>query len=226
MLKTEHYFIQMDSREAAMVNRSPQSLVTTISVQVRLHQLKNDSIQMPKVIYIDVSMISYLKIFTLAPELRGVRYKLSAAINNGTVWVDRNYKFSNMPAYLEGTLLFQVPHKAIRQGTIIEFLSHQASTIYLAHEGVRNGGFKSSLPKYGWKLVTNHAQLRTGCCNLRYIWKKVVTNDDLTTISLPATTTSETVHCIFVQSMYTRTQIAKLIFTNFIGRKNYIHVST
>ena len=143
--------------------------------------------------------------FTSAPELRGVRYKLSAAINNGTVWVDRNYKFSNMPAYLEGTLLFQVPHKAIRQGTIIEFLSHQPSTIYLAHEAVRNGGFKTSLPKYGWNLVTNHARLRTGCCNLRYIWKKVVTNDDLSTISLPATTTSETVHCIFVQSMYTRT---------------------
>ena len=164
-------------------------------------------------VYIDVSMISYLTNFTSAPELRGVRYKLSAAINNGTVWVDRNYKFSNMPAYLEGTLLFQVPHKAIRQGTIIEFLSHQPSTIYLAHEGVRNGGFKTSLPKYGWKLVTNHAQLRTGCCNLRYIWKKVVTNDDLTTISLPATTTSETVHCIFVQSMYTRIWISKLIFT-------------
>ena len=169
-------------------------------------------------------MISYLTNFTSAPELRGVRYKLSAAINNGTVWVDRNYKFSNMPAYLEGTLLFQVPHKAIRQGTIIEFLSHQPSTIYLAHEAVRNGGFKTSLPKYGWKLVTNHAQLRTGCCNLRYIWKKVVTNDDLTTISLPATTTSETVHCIFVQSMYTRILIVKLIFTNIII--NYILVST
>ena len=168
-------------------------------------------------------MISYFTNFTIAPELRGVRYKLSAAINNGTVWVDRNYKFSNMPAYLEGTLLFQVPHKAIRQGTIIEFLSHQPSTIYLAHEAVRNGGFKTSLPKYGWKLVTNHAKLRTGCCNLRYIWKKVVTNDDLTTLSLPATTTSETVHCIFVQSMYTRIRIVKLIFTNIM---NYILVST
>ena len=67
----------------------------------------------------------------LAPELKGIRYKLSAAVNNGTVWVDRNYKFSNLPDYLEGTLLFQIPHKAIRQGTVTEILVHQPSTLYL-----------------------------------------------------------------------------------------------
>ena len=129
---------------------------------------------------------------------------MSAAVNNSTVWVDRNYKFSNLPDYLEGTLLFQVPYKAIRQGTVTEILVHQPSTLYLGHELSRNGGFQKTLPKFGWELVTNEAGIKTGGGNLDYIWKKVVSNDSLTTISLPETTTSETTHCIFVQSNYTK----------------------
>ena len=136
----------------------------------------------------------------LAPELRGLRYRLSAAVNNGTVWLDRNYKFSNLPSYLEGTLLFQVPHKAIHQGTVTEILVHQPSTIYVAHEETRSGGFHKTLPKTGWTLVTDNAQVGTGQTFMKYIWKKVVSNDSLTVLRLPATTTSETVHCIFAQS--------------------------
>ena len=121
-------------------------------------------------------------------------------MNNGTVWVDRNYKFSNLPDYLEGTLLFQLPYKAIRQGTVTEILVHQPSTLYLGHESNRNGGFPKTLPKYGWELVTSNAGIKTGGGGLDYIWKKVVSNDSLTTISLPDTKTSETTHCLFVQS--------------------------
>ena len=132
--------------------------------------------------------------------MKGIRYKLSAAVNNGTVWVDRNYKFSNLPDYLEGTLLFQLPYKAIRQGQVTEILVHQPSTLYLGHDSSRNGGFQKTLPNNGWELVANNAGIKTGGGNLDFIWKKLVPNDSLTRISLPETTTSETTHCIFVQS--------------------------
>ena len=134
--------------------------------------------------------------------MKGIRYKLSAAVNNGTVWVDRNYKFSNLPDYLEGTLLFQLPYKAIRQGQVTEILVHQPSTLYLGHDSNRNGGFQKTLPNNGWELVVNNAGIKTGGGNLDFIWKKVVPNDSLTRISLPETTTSETTHCIFVQSKF------------------------
>ena len=95
-----------------------------------------------------------------------------------------------------------MPHKAIHQGTVTEILVHQPSTIYVAHEEARSGGFHKTLPKIGWTLVTDNAQVGTGqpLDKLKYIWKKVVSNDSLTVLSLPATTTSETVHCIFAQS--------------------------
>ena len=134
-----------------------------------------------------------------APELKGVNYKTSVANNGNLVWMDRDYKFSMLPDYLKDTVLFQVPHKSIRRGTVIELIVHQPSTIYIGHEGSRSGGFTTSLLSAGWELITNKSPLRTGCCTLSNIWKKVVTNSGLTTISLPATTTGETVHSIFVR---------------------------
>ena len=134
-----------------------------------------------------------------APELKGVKYKISVANNGNLVWMDRHYKFSMLPDYLKDTVLFQVPHKSISRGTIIELLVYQPSTIYIGHEGSRSGGFTTSLLSAGWELVTNKSPLRTGCCTLSNIWKKVVTSSGLTTISLPATTTGGTVHSIFVR---------------------------
>ena len=98
--------------------------------------------------------------------------------------------------------MFQLPYKAIRQGTVTEILVHQPSTLYLGHESRRNGGFPETLPNYGWELVTSNAGIKTGGGDLDYIWKKVVSNDSLTTISLPDTKTSETTHCLFVQSKF------------------------
>ena len=144
-------------------------------------------------------------IFTEA-QLDGVSYETSTAENDGIVWNDRGYKFSNLPSYLIGTLLFQVPHYGVSRGTVIKILVYNPSTIYIAHEDAcnihaqcRSGGFESSLTKSGWTLVTENGGVSTGCCTFKYIWKKVVSNDGPTTITLPGTTTGATVHSIFIR---------------------------
>ena len=136
-------------------------------------------------------------------RLSGVSYEISTAENGGNIWNDRSYKFSNLPSYLVGALLFQVPHKSIPKGTIIQITLHNPSTIYIAHEEDtlhnRSGGFQNSLTNSGWTLENNNAQISTGCCTFKYVWKKFVPANGPTSITLPETTTSETVHSIFVK---------------------------
>ena len=75
------------------------------------------------------------------------------------------------------------------------------STIYIAHEhGARSGGFQTSLNNSGgWTLVNTKSELKTGCCPLEYVWKNVVAANGKTIVTLPETTTKETVHSIFVR---------------------------
>ena len=92
----------------------------------------------------------------------------------------------------------------------IEIVLDRPSTIYVAHEQIRNGGFDTSLLNTGWTLVTDNATVilktedkseakDTGCCTYQYIWKMYVSNSGRTIVTLPETTTSETVHSLFVQ---------------------------
>ena len=134
------------------------------------------------------------------PEIRGVSYELSTAFNYGIIWIDRNYQFTNLPSFLVGANVFQVPHREIPLGTVIEILIYTPSIVYIAREKSRSGGFESSLPDDGWILVTDQGVVGS---NLGFhytnIWKKEVSSYGLTTLSLPATTTRELVHSIFVQ---------------------------
>ena len=115
----------------------------------------------------------------------------------------------------------------------MEIVVDRPSTIYVAHEQIRNGGFDISLLNTGWILVTDNATLllrkdanyasvdtgcivvpcfcsvrngvkscSTNCCTYKYIWKMVVSKSGRTVVTLPETTTSETVLHIFVQSIF------------------------
>jgi hypothetical protein len=138
-------------------------------------------------------------------QLDGVSYEISKAENGETVWNDRDRRFSNLPSYLVGTSLFKVPHKLIPQGTVIKITVQNPSTIYIAHEDEangRSGGFENSLANSGWTLVNDNAGMSAGKSwkpNFKYVWKKVVSTNGPTTVTLPGTTTSETVHSIFVR---------------------------
>ena len=159
------------------------------------------------------------------PSLRGVNYKLSTAANDDIIWIDREYKFSNLPSFVNGATLFQVPHKSIPLGTVIEILVYNPSTIYIAHEGsARSGGFQSTLPDEGWILVTNQGTTRfTVQGTFQYIWKKHVTKIGLNTLSLPATTTSELVHSIFVQGNKLQFQLNSVIYKSNTWYKYVYH---
>ena len=101
------------------------------------------------------------------PHLEGLSYNIATAEIDGIIWNDRGYMFSpNLPSYLIGTTLFQIPHKAIPMGTTTEIFLCNPSTIYIANEAHdrnagRDGGFDESLPGNGWTLVDDSAEVRT-----------------------------------------------------------------
>ena len=142
------------------------------------------------------------------PHLSGVSYNVATTENNGIIWNNRGYTFSsNLPSYLIGTTLLQVPAKEIPIGTIINICVDNPSTIYIANEphdkyggrlGVpRDGGFDESLPANGWTLVSDSVEIRTDF--FCHVWSKVVSHEGPATITLPETTTQETVHVIFIR---------------------------
>ena len=139
-------------------------------------------------------------IFTEVYQLDGVSYYISTAENDGIVWNDREYWFRDLPSYLVGALLFQVPHK-VSKGTVIKITVQTPSTIYIAHEeGNRSGGFENSLTNSGWTLENDNAEFKyKGQKTFKYVWKMFVSANGPTTITLPGTTTEETTISIFVR---------------------------
>ena len=134
--------------------------------------------------------------------LAGVSYEISTAENDGIIWNNRDYKFSNLPSYLVGTLLFEVPHK-ISKDKVIDISVPNTSIIYLVHEeGSRSGGFENSLTNsLEWALEDDNAEIGAGSTTFKYVWKNYVLANGRTTIILPATTTNEAVLSIFVRGI-------------------------
>ena len=105
-----------------------------------------------------------------------------------------------MPSYLEGSLLFQLPYKGLSVGTEIDILVYKPSIIYIAYEDSTSGSYGRSLEYDGWSLVTNQGGTNTECCTLTYVWRKYVTLDSLTTISIPKILKTEFVFSLFAQT--------------------------
>ena len=135
----------------------------------------------------------------LLPGLKGSYYQLSTASNGALVWIGESFKFSNLPSFLEQSILYQLEYKSVTKGIVIDILVYKKSIIYLAYEATRSGRFESSLRREGWSLVTDESKLSTGCCSLNYIWENDITYDGLTTISLPEIPQEGFVFLIFVQ---------------------------
>ena len=105
------------------------------------------------------------------------------------LWNDRHtYKISSLPSFLQSSdcVLFQGPHKAISQGTVITVSTTAASTIYVAVDNVKDGGFTVALPNMDWITETEVLKYRA---TVYRILSKTISPGSITT-TLPATTTT------------------------------------
>ena len=55
-----------------------------------------------------------------------------------TLWNDSDHTIKKLPAYLEGSILFQLPKKYILKGTSLKMKCPINSDIYIAYKGERN----------------------------------------------------------------------------------------
>ena len=113
-----------------------------------------------------------------------------------TLWHDRTYTITAVPDFmLEGHFIEQ-PHKNVPRGSVISIVLRRACTIYMAVEsGGRDGGFPTSLTAAGW--VRQGGELAVAGTNpLDEIFSFDV--DFAQTITLPATTTHQTVASIVI----------------------------
>ena len=133
------------------------------------------------------------------PELKGLSYQLTSASNGGLIWVDQSYTFSNLPTYLDGSVLFQLEYRAITQGKKVEVQVYKQSVIYIAYEASNVGNFEKRLERDGWILVTEVGEISTGCCTLTYVWKKVLTTTTVTIITLPEIPADDFILVIFIR---------------------------
>ena len=114
------------------------------------------------------------------------------------VWHDRNYVFTSIPSYLQGADFLQQPHKSVRKGSRISVRVNGDATIFVIVEnGGRDGGMVQRLPRMGWKL-------RPGVLHISGYWLadqiKIYSLDvgSSSVVTLPPTTTGQTVMCIAV----------------------------
>ena len=123
------------------------------------------------------------------------------------VWNNRNAVIKELPDFLKGAMLFQLPYKDIQRGTIFSITACEQSDVVIAHEDAkvngRNGWSEDTLRIdgiRGWQpcpapvltIVSNN----TPFCTLPKIWSRGLQKGQ--TMELPEVETSETVAAIFV----------------------------
>ena len=135
----------------------------------------------------------------------GFPVKKIVAMKKGVkLWHDRDYTITNFPAFMEGGHYIEQAHKSIKKGSAATIKTMAKSKIYVAVEtGGRDGGFRKSLPKAGWKLEkgsvaasADRPDPNNTCCTLKAIYS--YGTDKSATVKLPATATDETVMVIVV----------------------------
>ena len=109
---------------------------------------------------------------------------------------DRTYKIKAFPAYLNDAFFIQVPHKSIAQGSAITIITSGTTTVYVGFEYPGDsGGFEQSLQDSGWNK--EEGQILTTDRTMREIYS--MNANGATSISLPATTTGNTVMLIMTK---------------------------
>ena len=138
--------------------------------------------------------------FVDLPSVSGIAATRVDANIGVEVWNDRAYPIAELPFFLEGSQLFQTPHKTIASGTEIKVENVQQSFVYIALEigEGRDGGLLETLPEQGWTLMTGEV-IWTGALGdperLASIWGKTMPPD--TGLSF-TTTKGPLTHGIFV----------------------------
>ena len=108
---------------------------------------------------------------------------------------DRTYEITTFPAYLNDAFFIQVPHKEIPQGTFITITIRGTTTIYVGFDPSDSGGFEQSLSLAGFSKEVG--QISTTVRNLKEIYS--INVNTATSITLPVTTTSQTVMLILAK---------------------------
>ena len=133
--------------------------------------------------------------------------KIDSVHLTNRIWNNRNATINELPEFLKGAILFQLPYKDIQKGTIFSVTTCEQSDIVIAHEDAkvngRNGWSEETLRIdgiRGWQpcpgpvltIVSNN----TPFCTLTKLWSIRAQQGD--TIHLPEVETSETVAAVFV----------------------------
>lgn len=89
----------------------------------------------------------------LGPSVTGIPRKIPIefAKKEGNIWSNNNDTIKELPDFLEGTILFQLPFKAIPAGSSLSIVSDEWSDIFIAHEEKEGEEiFEKNLTKLRW----------------------------------------------------------------------------
>ena len=108
------------------------------------------------------------------------------------LWSDLPYTISQLPSFLQGSVLLQVARWGIDSGADIKVEGKQQASVYIAldTDKDKDGGFTSSLSQQGWSLMTGEVRYSDNgrsSYRLDNIWKKTILDQTF----LSFTTTKE-----------------------------------
>ena len=137
-------------------------------------------------------------LFAGTPTVTGFPNDKATAAVGIPLWNDRSYEILAMPEFLEGTILFQGPHRDVSSGTTITVETSPPSTIYVAFGNMYGvyGNLTSTLPSKGWALVSGRVKFAGPGGYLDKIWTKTVTTQHVEGFT---TNGDELTHAIFVK---------------------------
>ena len=129
------------------------------------------------------------------------RNRLTNAVKGSFVWNGANYRFVDIPKFLDNSQYFKTP-ETIPEGSEIKILIHRPTTIYISSTFWNAYSYKESFAKDDWTLlpddvvsVESPEKQRV----LKTMWKKTFEEFQLTVIKLP-TSANSFVGVIFLKS--------------------------
>ena len=144
------------------------------------------------------------------------------------IWSNRNDTIEELPDFLEGTILFQLPFETIPKGTSLSITSDECSEVFIACE--ENGDreiFEKSLTKLRWKKKVGNVRITRSNINtskqlvLSTIWHRSLEAGGTT---LPPVTIDKLSIAVFIKEG--RINILLIVFTKVLANRrnnnNYI----
>eukprot|EP00747_Dinoflagellata_sp_TGD_P024989 gnl/TRDRNA2_/TRDRNA2_130936_c0_seq2.p1 gnl/TRDRNA2_/TRDRNA2_130936_c0~~gnl/TRDRNA2_/TRDRNA2_130936_c0_seq2.p1 ORF type:complete len:740 (+),score=121.07 gnl/TRDRNA2_/TRDRNA2_130936_c0_seq2:68-2287(+) len=88
----------------------------------------------------------------------GLEYGRAVMVETAIAWIDAQHRFTWVPTFMNGGVLFRGPHCLTASGTVVRISASSAFRAYVIVEaqhknrdaGARHGGFVDSLPRAGW----------------------------------------------------------------------------